>query len=62
MDTGTISLWASKLVDICTAVGVKIVLALLIFIIGRIVIKKILSAFGKMKAMEKMIIILMNWL
>ena len=53
MDTGTISLWASKLVDICTAVGVKIVLALLIFIIGRIVIKKILSAFGKMKAMEK---------
>lgn len=53
MDSGTISAWAEKLIDICSAVGVKIILALLIFIIGRIVIKKILSAVGKIKAMEK---------
>ena len=30
MDTGTISAWGSKLIDICTALGVKLVLALLI--------------------------------
>ena len=53
MDTGTISVWASKLVDICSAVGVKIILALLIFIIGRIVIGKILKVFDKIKAFEK---------
>ncbi len=53
MDTGTISAWAAKLIDICSAVGVKIILALLIFIIGRIVIKKILSVTGKAKALEK---------
>ena len=53
MDTATISAWGSKLIDICANVGVKIVLALLIFIIGRIVIKKLLSAVGKMKSMEK---------
>jgi len=53
MNTGTINVWAEKLIDICSAVGIKIILALLIFIIGRIVIKKILSVFGKMKAMEK---------
>ena len=53
MDTGTISVWASKLVDICSAVGVKLILALLIFIIGRIVIGKILKVFGKIKAFEK---------
>lgn len=53
MDTGTISVWAAKLVDICSAVGVKLILALLIFIIGRIVIGKILKVFGKIKAFEK---------
>ena len=53
MDSGTISAWTDKLIDICTVVGAKIILALLIFIIGRIVIKKILSVFSKMKLMEK---------
>ena len=53
MDTGTISAWGSKLIDICTALGVKLVLALLILIIGRIVIKKLLSVLGKIKGMEK---------
>lgn len=53
MDTQTISVWASKLVDICSTIGVKLLLALLIFIIGRIVIKKIVSALDKMKATEK---------
>ena len=53
MDTGTISVWAQKLIDICSAVGVKIVLALLIFIIGRIVIKKLLSILSNIKAMDK---------
>ena len=53
MDTGTISVWAAKLVDICSAVGVKLILALLIFIIGRIVIGKILKVFDKIKAFEK---------
>ena len=53
MDTGTISAWATKLIDICSAVGVKIILALLIFIIGRIVIKKILKVVANIKALEK---------
>ena len=53
MDAQTISVWGSKLVDICANVGVKILLALLIFIIGRIVIGKILSMMKKMKSMEK---------
>lgn len=53
MDTGTISAWGAKLIDICSAVGVKIILALLIFIIGRSVVKKILSSIGKMKSMDK---------
>jgi len=53
MDTGTISVWASKLIDIGSAVGVKIILALLIFIIGRVVIGKILKITGKIKAFEK---------
>ena len=52
MDSGTISVWGSKLIDICTALGVKIVLALLILIIGRIVIKKLLSVLEKSKVME----------
>ena len=43
MDTGTISVWADKLATLCTTVGSKIVLALLIFIIGRIVINKLLK-------------------
>ena len=54
MDTATMSAWGSKLIDICNALGTKIVLALLILIIGRIVIKKLLSVLEKSKAMEKM--------
>lgn len=53
MDGSTISAWADKLIGLCTSVGSKIVLALLIFIIGRIVIKKILSITTKIKALEK---------
>lgn len=54
MDSGTISAWAGKLVDICSTVGVKILLALLIFIVGRIVIRKILSLMDKSKGAGKM--------
>lgn len=53
MDTATISAWGSKLIDICTSLGIKIVLALLILIIGRIVIKKLLKGVGKIKGMDK---------
>ena len=54
MDSGTISEWGGKLVDLCIDLGGKIVLALLIFIVGRIVIKKLLSVLEKSKSMEKM--------
>ena len=40
MEPGTLSVWGSKLVDIAATVGVKIVLALLIFIIGLILYLK----------------------
>ena len=53
MDTSQVSAWADKLIDLCTSVGSKIVLALLIFIIGKIVISKILKLTGKIKALEK---------
>ena len=53
MDTGTISAWTAKLIDLGSDVGCKIILALLIFIIGRIIIKKILKVLGKIKALEK---------
>lgn len=54
MDSATISAWGSKLIDLCTSLGVKIVMALLILIIGRIVIKAILSKLDKSKGMAKM--------
>lgn len=54
MDASTISAWGQKLVDIGSTVGTKIVLALLIFIIGRIVIGKILHMLDKIKATEKL--------
>ncbi|MBQ9059562.1 MAG: mechanosensitive ion channel [Firmicutes bacterium] len=54
MDTSQVSVWADKLIGLCTSVGAKLVLALLIFIIGRIVIRKILKMTGKIKALEKM--------
>ena len=41
-------------VDICTQAGGKIILALLVFIIGRIVIKKIVNVVSNLKALEKM--------
>ena len=53
MDTGTINVWVTKLVDLCSAVGGKIILALLIFIIGRLIIKKLLSVLGKIKALDR---------
>lgn len=53
MDTKTVSVWADKLADLCTTVGSKILLALIIFIVGRIVINKILKVIGKIKAFEK---------
>lgn len=54
MDTGTLSTWGNKLIEVCTELGIKIVMALLIFIIGRLVIKKLLSIYDKMKAVEKL--------
>ncbi|MDO4869699.1 MAG: mechanosensitive ion channel family protein [Bacillota bacterium] len=53
MDSGTISAWGAKLIDLCSSVGTKIILALLIFIIGRIVIKKILTLLEGRKFMDK---------
>ena len=52
MDAGTVSVWMDKLVEICTTAGSKLVLALLIFIIGRIVIKKLLNIADKLKVMD----------
>ena len=49
-----VSVWADKLIDICTMAGSKIVLALLVFIIGRIIIGKLLKMLEKIKALEKM--------
>ena len=54
MDSGTLGVWGNKLIDICTELGIKIVVALLILIIGRLVIKKLMDVFGKMKAIQKM--------
>ena len=53
MDSGTISAWGAKLIDLCSSVGTKIILALLIFIIGRIVIKKILTLLEGRKFTEE---------
>ncbi len=49
-----VNVWIDKLIEICTTAGSKIVLALLIFIVGRIIIGKILKMFEKMKVMEKL--------
>lgn len=49
-----VNVWANKLIDICTMAGSKIVLALLVFIIGRIIIGKLLKMLKKIKALEKM--------
>ncbi|MBQ9707581.1 MAG: mechanosensitive ion channel [Firmicutes bacterium] len=49
-----VSVWAEKLIDLCSTVGTKILLALVILIVGRIVIKKILSIIDKIKATEKL--------
>lgn len=54
MDSGNISALGSKMIDVCTSLGIKIVLALLILIVGRFVIKKILAKLEKSKSMEKM--------
>ena len=43
-----------KAIEICTEAGSKIILALLIFIIGRIIIGKVLKVLGKSKITEKM--------
>ena len=43
-----------KAVDICTTAGSKIILALLILIVGRIVIKKIVNLMGSNKALQKL--------
>ena len=53
MDTKQVSVWADKLVDLCASAGSKIVLALLIFIVGKIVIGKILKLTGRIKALDK---------
>ena len=54
MDTATLGAWGSKMIDVCTSLGIKIVMALLILIVGRFVIKKILAKLEKSKSMEKM--------
>ena len=54
MDAGNVSAWADKLIDLCTTFGTKIVLALVIFFIGKFIIGKILKLVDKMKVMDKM--------
>ena len=54
MDSATISELGSKMIDVCVSLGIKIVLALLILIVGRFLIKKILGKLEKSKGMEKM--------
>ena len=46
--------FANKAIDMLTQAGGKIIVALLVFIIGRLVIKAILKFFGKAKFMEKL--------
>ena len=46
--------FANKAVEILTTAGSKIVLAIIVFIIGRIIIGKILGMISKSKVMEKM--------
>ena len=46
--------FTTKVIDIATNAGGKIILALLVFIIGRIVITKLLKYMGKMRAFKKM--------
>ncbi len=46
--------WASNLVDMATAVGGKILLALAVFIVGSFIIKKLLHVLKKSKAMDKL--------
>ncbi len=48
-----ISVWGDKLISLCTTVGSKIVLALIIFIVGKIVIKKLLKLLNKIPALDK---------
>ena len=44
----------NKVIDICVSAGGKIILALLIFIIGKIIISKILKIVQKTKGFEKL--------
>ena len=46
--------FANSAVDILTTAGSKIVLAIIVFIVGKIIIGKILGMISKSKAMEKM--------
>ena len=40
--------------NLCVSVGGKIILALLIYLIGKPIIKKLMKAFGKLKGFEKL--------
>lgn len=46
--------FTAKAIDILTQAGSKIVLALIVFIIGRIIIGRVLSIVSKSKAMQKL--------
>ena len=46
--------WASNLVDMATAVGGKILLALAVFIVGSFIIQTLLHVLKKSKAMDKL--------
>ena len=46
--------WVSKAIEICTAAGSKLILALLIFIIGKIIIGKLVKIAAKGKATQKL--------
>lgn len=53
MDTSTLEKWLDRIIDMGAAVGGKILLALVIFIVGKIIIGKLLKVMHKMKGLEK---------
>lgn len=51
---GNISAMTDKLMDFCTGAGIKLIMALLIYIIGRFIIGKLLRLLEKMKSFVSM--------
>ena len=52
----------ATLIDFCTNAGIKIIAALLIYIIGKVIIGKLMKLFGKLKSFEKMDVTARNYI